>query len=431
MIMGKLTHPKDQIVAIMQRIYGHGMTTTSGGNLSIIDRNGDMWISPGGVDKGTLRRDDIVCVKKDGSVEGIHKPSSEFPFHRAIYKMRPDIKAILHAHPPALVSFSIAGLIPNTAVLQNARQVCGEVGFAPYAIPGSEELGKNIAEVFAKGHNTILLENHGAVTSGATLLDAFQRFETLDFCARLISKANTIGKPNMLTATQIEFSNNNRNSDFVEFVPEYHSSEEKELRLKMIELINRSYRQMLFTSTEGTFSVRVDKDRFLITPRGVDRASLTPEDLVLVEGNKYEAGKTPSRAAWFYKAIYEKNPDLNSIIIAQPPNIMAYGVAGLKFDARTIPESYILLRDVPLFEFGAHYRDVDKVAEVISQRNPVILIQNDCLLTVGRTLLEAFDRMEVAEYSAKAVIAARAIGDVHPINDQQVKDLIKAFKLID
>ena len=396
-----------------------------------MDRNGDMWISPGGVDKGTLRREDIVCVKRDGSVDGIHKPSSEFPFHRAIYKMRPDIKAILHAHPPALVSFSIAGMIPNTAVLPNARQVCGEVGFAPYAIPGSEELGKNIAAVFAKGHNTILLENHGACTSGATLLEAFQRFETLDFCARLINKANTVGKPNMLTATEIEFSNLNRNTDFVEFVPEYHCSEEKDLRVKMIELIHRSYSQMLFTSTEGTFSVRIDKDRFLITPYGVDRASLTAEDLVLVEGNKYEAGKNLSRAAWFYKAIYDRQPEVNSIIIAQPPSIMAYCVAGIPFDARTIPESYILLRETPLFEFGAHYRELDKISGIVSLRNPVIMIRNDCLLTVGKTLLEAYDRMEVAEYSAKAVLAAHAIGKVHPINDQQVKDLVKAFKLIE
>ena len=96
-------HPRDQIVDIMQRIYGYGMTTTSGGNLSILDSDGNMWISPASVDKGTLRREDIVCVKPDGTVEGRHKPSSEFPFHRAIYKMRPDIKGILHAHPPALV----------------------------------------------------------------------------------------------------------------------------------------------------------------------------------------------------------------------------------------------------------------------------------------------------------------------------------------
>ena len=72
-------HPKDQIVEIMRRIYGYGMTTTSGGNLSILDSEGDIWISPGGVDKGSLTRDDIVRIRPDGSVEGRHKPSSEAP----------------------------------------------------------------------------------------------------------------------------------------------------------------------------------------------------------------------------------------------------------------------------------------------------------------------------------------------------------------
>ena len=126
------THPKDQIVDIMQRIYGYGMTTTSGGNLSIMDADGDMWISPGSVDKGTLRREDIICVKANGEVVGPHKPSSEFPFHRAIYKLRPDVMAILHAHPPALVSFSVAGRIPDTSIHATAKMICGTVGYAPY-----------------------------------------------------------------------------------------------------------------------------------------------------------------------------------------------------------------------------------------------------------------------------------------------------------
>ena len=108
-------HPKDQIVEFMQRVYDCGMTTTSGGNISIVDENGDMWISPGSVDKGSLTRDDIVCVKPDGTIVGRHKPSSEYPFHRAVYNCRKDVRAVLHAHPPALVSLSVAGMVPDSA----------------------------------------------------------------------------------------------------------------------------------------------------------------------------------------------------------------------------------------------------------------------------------------------------------------------------
>ena len=147
-----MMHPRDLITLIMKRLYGYGMTTTSGGNLSILDNEGNMWISPGSVDKGTLRPEDIVCVKADGTVVGIHKPSSEFPFHRHIYKLRPDIKAVLHAHPAALVAFSITGRKPNTSLLTKAAEICGDIGFAGYEVPGSEALGNLVSAEFEKGH---------------------------------------------------------------------------------------------------------------------------------------------------------------------------------------------------------------------------------------------------------------------------------------
>ncbi|MCK4747061.1 MAG: class II aldolase/adducin family protein, partial [Bacteroidales bacterium] len=80
----KLQHPRDQITEVISRIYRAGLTTTSGGNISIIDNQGDIWVTPSAIDKGTLHRKDIVCVKKDGTIRGHHKPSSEFPFHKAI-----------------------------------------------------------------------------------------------------------------------------------------------------------------------------------------------------------------------------------------------------------------------------------------------------------------------------------------------------------
>ena len=87
-------HPRDQVLEIMDRIYRHRMTTTSGGNVSIRDESGDIWITPARVDKGALRRDDVVRVRSDGSSEGLHRPSSEFPFHQAIYAARPDLTAV-------------------------------------------------------------------------------------------------------------------------------------------------------------------------------------------------------------------------------------------------------------------------------------------------------------------------------------------------
>ena len=152
--MRDITHPAERLVNAMARIYQYRMTTTSGGNLSIRDEDGSIWITPARVDKGSLRVEDIVRVLPDGTTEGRHKPSSEFPFHRMIYQKRPDLKAIVHAHPVALVAFSICGQTPDTRLFTKARAVCGEVGFAPYALPGSNLLGERIAEVAA--HSKLL-----------------------------------------------------------------------------------------------------------------------------------------------------------------------------------------------------------------------------------------------------------------------------------
>ena len=91
-----MMHPREQIALVIARIYRRALTTTSRGNVSMIDDNGDVWITPSAVDKGSLQPADIVCVKRDGTIIGKHKPSSELPFHKAIYAMRPGIKAVIH-----------------------------------------------------------------------------------------------------------------------------------------------------------------------------------------------------------------------------------------------------------------------------------------------------------------------------------------------
>ena len=198
-------HPAEQIAIIIGRIYRSGMTTTSGGNVSIMDDNGDIWITPAGIDKGSLTPADIICVKPDGTVIGPHRPSSEYPFHRALYKIRPKMHSVIHAHPPGLVTFSIVHQIPDTSIIPQARSVCGPVGFAPYALPGSELLGEKIAHEFKKNpdYKAVIMENHGVVLMGEDIADAYQRFETLELCARTILNAKTLGEPKFLTEEQI------------------------------------------------------------------------------------------------------------------------------------------------------------------------------------------------------------------------------------
>ena len=422
-------HPSDQIVEFMNRIYQNAMTTTSGGNLSIIDSDGNMWISPGSVDKGTLRREDIVCVKADGSIVGRHKPSCEYPFHSAIYRKRPDVSAILHAHSPALVAYSIIGGLPDTNITPLSSEVCQEPGFAPYAVPGSEALGEKISTCFSQMYNTILLENHGTCNAGITMMQAYKRFETLDFCARMLLGAKHLGKVNTLSAEQLAEAKVDRNTAFSAADFGELSSADREIRTQMVKLIRRAYSQKLFTSVCGTYAARVNENTFVIIPDDVDRATVTESDLITVKGFEYEAGKALPRCAWLIKKIFDRRSEFNSLIIAAPPSVMAYNITDVKFDPRVIPESYLQLREMPGFEYGSYYNS-EVVTDTLSMRNPIVMVKNDCIISSGRTLLESFDRLEVAEYSARATIAAVPFGGMNPMNDAQVQEMVEAFNLI-
>lgn len=421
-----LLHPREQLITIMERIYGFEMTTTSGGNLSILDENGDIWITPAGIDKGSLTPQDIICVKPDGTVIGPHKPSSEFPFHRAIYEKRPDFRGIVHAHPPALVSFSIARKTPKTDIIPQAHAVCGEVGYAPYRLPGSLELGAIIADTFAQGFDVVLLENHGVVTGAGDLLTAFQRFETLDFCARTLIHARKLGKVHTLTEEEIALSRK-FGKRLTTFKPAHHTSVERELRQKIVKVVHRAYDHLLMTSTGGTVSARVDENSFLITPTGVDRLYLDIDDIVLIRDGQRERRKHPSRATRLHQAIYEAHPNIGAVIIAQSPGVTAYGITGQPFDTRTIPESYIVLRDIPLVPYGEQFGSGKKIAKRLSANVPVLLLQNNAILTTGATITQAFDRLEVADFSARAVIDTLAIGKLVPIGAEEVKELEAKF----
>lgn len=417
-----LLHPRDQLVTIMNRIYYSGMTTLSGGNLSVRDENGDLWITPAGVDKGSLMPRDIMCVRADGTVEGPHRPSSELPFHRAIYRQRPDLCAIVHAHPPALVAFSIVRQVPDTHIIPQAQRVCGQVGYAPYGLPGSERLGENIAGAFASGYNVVLLENHGIATGGPDLLTAFQRLETLDFCARTLLKARGLGRVSMLTDEQLTPFDRQHHL-MPEFTPDRHTSQERALRQQIVEVVQRACERQLMISTEGVVSARLDGRSFLITPTGLDRRDLEIEDIVLVRDHQREAGKFPSRSVRLHRALYEQQPAIQCVIMAQSPNATAFAITDAAFDTKTIPESYIMLRDIPVIPYGSQFSKFDQVAAVLSDHTPVALIENDCVITVGRSVLEAFDRLEVTEFTARSLIETATIGKLVPMGEQEIRDL--------
>jgi L-fuculose-phosphate aldolase len=167
----------------------------------------------------------------------------------------------------------------------------------------------------------------------------------------------------------------------------------------------------------------VDAERFLITPTGRDRCSLDGEDIVLIDHGRREANKVPSRSVRLHQAIYARHPEIGCVITAQPPHATAYAITPQKFDTRAMSESYAILRDVPLLPFEAKYEDREGVAAALSADRPVLLIQNDCVLATGTSLLQAYDRLEVAEFSARSLIDSFSLGGPVPIEAAEIAEM--------
>ena len=424
-------HPADQIVMFMQRVYDKKLTSMSGGNLSVRDNEGNIWITPASIDKGSLTRRDIICVRPNGDCEGPHAPSSELPFHRSVYKLRPDLNAVLHAHPPALVAFSVVRRLPELNLTPTVRYMCNNIKMAAYAIPGSQALSAEVGKVFEQGCNIALLENHGVCVGAADMLTAFQQFETLNYAAELEALATRRGEIRPLSEAACQMSKTNVCSELRNVSPQPCSSEELAARRDLIALIRRSYKMGLFTAAQGTYSTRLSDGSFIITPLHADSAYLEADDLVRIQDGAKEPGKTPDADVLLHQKIYDKNPKIGAIAFAQPVHSMVFAVTDMPFDTRTIPESYILLRDVKRIPFEAAYQNLDDVAAEFDNAHPVLLIENKSVMVTGASMLQVFDRLEVMEMTAASILKAQALGTIAHIPSGEIAALKTAFHLED
>ena len=414
-------HPADQIVEMMQRIYQGGMTTTSGGNLSIMDEAGDVWITPSGIDKGSLTRADIMQVKPDGTVIGLHKPSVELKFHQDIYRIRPEIHAVLHAHPAALVAFSLVARGPETRMSADFYRLGGRIGVVGCEVPGSDALKAHLSRAFSEGYDTVVMENHGVVLGAGNLMEAFLKFETLDFCARTEIYARKMGAVRTLTGEQL------KTSPLVcgEFAAEKSLPGEDKARQELCAMVRRAYRQRLITGLLGSFSVKISENAFLITPEGADRGYIGPDEAVLVVNGQAEEGKSPDRDMRLHQTIYETHPDAGAVILSGAPGVMAFACTDAQMDARMLLESYIILRGVKRAPFEAEEREI---AQLIDRKNSSVLVENRYAVVTGKNLINAFDRREVLEYSARALIDAHSLGAMAQISEDSVRGIDAMFE---
>lgn len=188
-----------------RRLYERGFVASNDGNMSVLVSAGTLWTTPTGVSKGFMTEDMLVKTDLAGTVlEGTRKPSSELKMHLRVYQENPAVRACVHAHPPAATSFAIAGLPLDRPILPEAIVQLGTVPVAPYAEPGTQAVPDSIAP-FCRDFGGVLLANHGALTWGYDLTQAYYRMETLEYYAQVtINSVFLLGRANALTGEQVE-----------------------------------------------------------------------------------------------------------------------------------------------------------------------------------------------------------------------------------
>jgi L-fuculose-phosphate aldolase len=195
---------RQQIVDIGRLMYQKGWVAANDGNLSI--RLGpDLYLcTPTNISKGMMAVDDLIIVDASGKkVEGTRERTSEILMHLTIYALRPDVRAVVHAHPPVSTGFAVAGRPLNQAILPEVVVMLGCVPLADYGLPGTPALSDTI-KPFVPKHDAILLGNHGAVCYGAHIWQAFYRMETLEHVARIALVAELLGGPKLLPKMEVD-----------------------------------------------------------------------------------------------------------------------------------------------------------------------------------------------------------------------------------
>jgi L-fuculose-phosphate aldolase len=196
---------RDQIVQISSRIYENGFISGCAGNVSARLGDGRLLVTPSGVSKGDLSPEIIITLDKQGVVisalPGL-KPTSEIQMHLGIYQRRPDIAAVIHAHPVACIALSLVGIDLDRPLIPEAIVMLGSVPTVPYATPSSDESWEILRPVI-DDHNAIILAHHGSVTVGRDLLEAYYRLEVLEHTARIIALAHQLGEPKLLSQQDI------------------------------------------------------------------------------------------------------------------------------------------------------------------------------------------------------------------------------------
>ena len=197
---------KEQICEMGRRMYQRNMVAANDGNISVKIREGEYFCTPTGVSKGYMTPDYICRVDAAGNLLEANpgfRPSSEMKMHMRVYARRPDIGAVVHAHPPYATSFAVMGAPLDQPIISEAVVSLGTVPVAEYGTPSTDELPEAL-EKYLPDYDAVLLEHHGALTYAADLTTAYMRMESVEFYAQLLYQTRMLGGPRLLSRERVK-----------------------------------------------------------------------------------------------------------------------------------------------------------------------------------------------------------------------------------
>jgi L-fuculose-phosphate aldolase len=194
---------KEKVVRVCRMLHHKNLIAAMDGNVSVKFGDG-LLTTPSGVNKGFLEEDQLILVDWNGRVvEGDGQPTSEMAMHLAVYRLRPEVGAVVHAHPPLATAFSIAGISLEDFVLPEVVMTMGVIPTVSYATPTTAEVPESIRTLILK-HDALILERHGALTVGRDLMDAYNKMEKLEHAALIIFSALQLGRVKRLPPREVE-----------------------------------------------------------------------------------------------------------------------------------------------------------------------------------------------------------------------------------
>jgi L-fuculose-phosphate aldolase len=190
------------IIRVCHRLYDRGMVTATGGNVSARLNNGNILATRSDINKGDVTENDLVEVTPGGAVVSGGMPSTELKMHLFIYDQRPDVKAVVHAHPTVATAFAAARIALDQCVLPEVVVSLGMIPLAEYATPSTSEVSASLLPL-VKRHDAFLLANHGVVAGGTDVWDAYYKMEKVEHAAHILFLARMLGGEHALTRDQL------------------------------------------------------------------------------------------------------------------------------------------------------------------------------------------------------------------------------------